>query len=258
MKKSLARLTVLSLLTATVSSFGGTGPWSGPYIGINGGYGWGNPLVDEALLYNGSYSNPGGRSESLTQLNNPLAGGTFGGQLGLDWQFSKWIVAGLEFNMDWSGLTGNNSGHVIRLVNGAPTSTYATFFTSESLTWFGNLLPRLGFLPTRNLLIYGTGGLAFGHVEDSCLHDGLPPYGNGITEYPGSLDTTLPGWAAGAGAEWLFVPHWSLSAEYLYNQLESKSVIGNPTVPNPPYQQKFTFNTYYQTIELKLNWRMNL
>ena len=56
------------------------------------------------------------------------------------------------------------------------------------------------------VLFYGTGGLALADttVSASAL---------GVTF---SDSKTLTGWTVGAGAEWMFMPHWSLKAEYLY------------------------------------------
>ena len=129
---------------------------------------------------------------------------------------------------------------------------------SEQLTWFGNLLPRLGFLPMQNLLIYGTAGLAFGHVEDSSNATiGIPAAGL-VQQYSNSNSSTVPGWAVGAGAEWLITPHWSLSGEYLYNQLDNYSFIINgstnkPATPALPVT--VAGKTNYQTTELAINYR---
>ena len=65
----------------------------------------------------------------------------------------------------------------------------------------------------------------------------------------------LPGWSAGAGAEWMFITHWSLSAEYLYNGLENETLVGNPVPATTSEQKQFTFKTNYQTTELAINYR---
>ncbi|MGF9563657.1 outer membrane protein [Neorhizobium sp. JUb45] len=58
--------------------------WSGPYVGLHGGYGWGNGDV-------------GAFSENFD-------GGRFGGFVGYNWQMSNGFVAGLEgdVNYDWN------------------------------------------------------------------------------------------------------------------------------------------------------------
>ena len=43
------------------------------------------------------------------------------------------------------------------------------------------------------------------------------------------LSTTPTGWTAGGGVEWMFAPHWSAKAEYLYVDLSNMSGIMAPT-----------------------------
>jgi outer membrane immunogenic protein len=68
---------------------------------------------------------------------------------------------------------------------------------------------RLGFLINPSLLLYGTGGVAYGRVEQSV---------------PGaSTKTPGVGWAAGAGVQYAFTPQWSIGAEYLHIELDGPS-----------------------------------
>jgi outer membrane immunogenic protein len=85
---------------------------------------------------------------------------------------------------------------------------------------FGTLRARLGFTPIDRLLIYGTGGLAYGHLESNSnigevITNPPPVFANAI----GSVSSWQAGWTAGAGVEWAFAPHWSAKAEYLYYDL---------------------------------------
>ena len=222
MKKSLTRLAALGLITIAISSFASESnpySWSGPYAGLNLGYGWGNSFT----IFN----------DTPLSINLDQRGGLFGGQVGFDWQIKQSYVVGLEYTTDISGIAGGNNG-----IGG----------TTERITWIGDLLPRLGYLPIPNFLLYGTGGLAFGNLSGSMTS----PSSNNSTAAPNSINITSPGWAVGAGAEWIFVPHWSFSAEYLYNQFENGT--GTDNIAN----ENFTIKTYYQTTELKLNWRMSM
>ena len=58
------------------------------------------------------------------------------------------------------------------------------------------------------LLIYGTGGFAYGQEEAL------------------NVSNTRTGWTAGGGVEWPFAPHWSVKAEYLFVQQGSGGVQG--------------------------------
>jgi outer membrane immunogenic protein len=79
--------------------------------------------------------------------------------------------------------------------------------------WFGTLRGRAGWA-LNNILIYGTGGLA---------------YGGGRTQLAGvSQSQTHAGWAAGLGLEVGLAPNWSARAEYLYIDLTERgyTVVG--------------------------------
>ena len=108
------------------------------------------------------------------------------------------------------------------------------------------------------MLVYGTGGLAYGGVSASATHSAVfegsianlnPPFSgfNGLITLPtipgsGHLSSTRAGWTAGGGSEWMFAPNWSLKAEALYYQLgdatlDSASVVAvSPiTLAVPPF-----------------------
>ena len=249
MRKSVTRLAAIGLLAGVVSASAAIqpGPWTTFYTGLNGGYGWGEPSGSGVGLIAGVPSSLFATTPGT--LYPPFGGGTFGGQLGFDLQLDQWMVVGLKYDMDWSNMMGST------IVS--PFSTQGTTYTgylyaSEKLTWFGDLLPRLGFLPIQNLLIYATGGLAFGHLEGSSNENfGTTPN----SQYPGSFSNVVPGWAVGAGAEWLITPHWSLSGEYLYNELDNVTFIANPVPAYPPNAAQVTAVTNYQTTELAINYR---
>ena len=84
---------------------------------------------------------------------------------------------------------------------------------------------RLGVAVTPDLLLYGTGGLAYGHVDASANTQLFNGDGSLFAEYPASISTTKVGWTAGAGAEWMFARNWSAKLEYLYVDLGSESAI---------------------------------
>lgn len=102
--------------------------WSGPYIGVHGGYGWGDAEVDGFDA--GSFD-----------------GGRFGGFVGYNWQFSNGFVAGLEgdVNYDWNedSIGGGFDGE--------------TGFS-------GSVRGRVGYAMDRTL-IYAAGGWTATNVE---------------------------------------------------------------------------------------------
>jgi outer membrane immunogenic protein len=109
--------------------------WTGFYLGINGGYGWGHS--DWTAF--GANADPNG--------------GMIGGTLGYNWQAAgSPFVFGLEGDIDWSGIKGN-------FVNAACPGGCET-----KNNWLGTARGRLGYAFDR-VMPYITGGVAFGDVK---------------------------------------------------------------------------------------------
>jgi outer membrane immunogenic protein len=75
------------------------------------------------------------------------------------------------------------------------------------------------------LLVYGTGGLAYGKVD---LSGNVQPANSGVAGFINApiawgQSTVKTGWTAGGGVEWLLDPHWSFKAEYLFMDLGTAS-----------------------------------
>jgi outer membrane immunogenic protein len=105
--------------------------WTGFYLGLNGGGGWGHSSWD--------------RTGDL----NP-SGGVIGGTAGLNWQMGQ-VVVGIEGDLDWSGISGT-------------TSTLCPAGCTTRNDWLGTVRGRLGYAFDR-FLPYVTGGLAAGDIR---------------------------------------------------------------------------------------------
>jgi outer membrane immunogenic protein len=163
-------------------------PWSGAYLGVHGGYGWG-----QANVVNGEI--PAVPAET----SNLAPSGGFGGtQTGYNWQFAPSWMFGLESETSYGSLSQNG----LSSPNGFPVNT--------KVDWFGSERARLGFLATPGVLLYGTGGLSWAHVK---FND------TGLGTDIGSVDQYRIGWTGGGGLEWAFTPQWSAKVEYQYSNL---------------------------------------
>jgi outer membrane immunogenic protein len=110
--------------------------WTGPYIGTNGGGGWGRSEFTGPFATGGSFD---------------MSGGLVGGTLGYNWQMGN-IVFGLEGDGDWSGIKG---------------STLCGGTTCETRNdWLATARGRLGYAFDR-FMPYVTGGAAFGNIKTS-------------------------------------------------------------------------------------------
>lgn len=212
--------------------------WTGFYAGLNTGavFGGNNTVSTSAFPSNDTSGiapnlmlNSAALAAGSTVVNN--AGFVGGGQIGYNWQFGDRLVSGIETDIQGvAGATGTSTRYTAAPLPGTPIGNLTSVLaTSKSLNYIGTFRGRLGYLFNANLLIYGTGGLAYGGVRSNTSIyqvglDDLPPPPvvplDPISSYSaGSLSQTQVGWTAGGGGEWMFRDNWSIKAEYLYYDL---------------------------------------
>jgi outer membrane immunogenic protein len=145
--------------------------WTGFYLGVNGGGGWGHSW------WQGPATGVG------------LSGGQVGGTAGYNWQYGN-AVLGLEGDLDWSNLSGTSNS---ALCPGCGTSD----------SWLSTVRGRVGYAFDR-FLVYGTGGAAFGDVRANFSSDPVSDVTK--TGWAGGAGVEIafaPHWTA--KAEYLFV-----------------------------------------------------
>jgi len=230
----MKKLSLLSVALVTIGSIGSSNAadlpaatatqtplpylnWTGFYAGVNAGYGWGNNNVNFVGADPNFYS-PTITFGAMPAGLRPDAHGFVGGaQAGYNFQSGP-VVYGIETDIQYANIMGTAS--VGTAVPGFPTILTTA---QNKVDWFGTLRPRLGVTVAPAFLIYGTGGLAYGHVASSASTLVTGPAGitcaNNLFCSNGSASQTRAGWTAGAGAEYAFSGHWSAKVEYLYVDL---------------------------------------
>jgi outer membrane immunogenic protein len=214
--------------------------WDGFYAGLNAGGDWGGSSAVTTTDYPTYYSpNPPGNpwspeAELTSTLANTVLGagkGAFigGGQIGYNYTPSPNWLLGLE--TDFQGVAGAHStastgGAGILPPPNADETIVSASTATKSIQYLGTVRGRIGyeFMPT--MLAYATGGLAYGGVKSSSsiwqndLFHGpsFSPDNAGDASY-GDYSKTRAGWVVGGGVEWMFMPNWSLKAEYLHYDL---------------------------------------
>jgi outer membrane immunogenic protein len=169
--------------------------WTGFYAGLNVGGGF-----STTNAFNSYLGTNGGRAD----------GGLGGFQVGYNYQLSPLFVVGIENDFMATGIKSHFNG-----------------FNDVSVPYFGTGRGRAGFtLLDSHLLVYGTGGLAFGQVNDT------------------GVDKLRIGSTFGGGVEWAFQPKWSAKLEYLYTALHKD--FQNDSLPDR--DQKF------QTVTVGVNY----
>ena len=111
--------------------------WSGFYVGLNGGYGFGKSnITDGAGVSTGDFN-----------VSGAMAGGT----VGYNFQTGTWVW-GLEGDLDYSWVRGS-------------TTVNCGGSCETRNTWLGTARGRLGYAGWTNWMPYLTGGAAFGGIK---------------------------------------------------------------------------------------------
>ncbi|MDX2155208.1 MAG: outer membrane protein [Hyphomicrobiaceae bacterium] len=156
------------------------GIWPGFYAGINGGYAWGS-------------LDPFGRSDGVD-----LDSGTLGGHVGYNLQLDRFVI-GAEGDLGWRWASGSRS-----YADPAHLDGEASLLSSLRL--------RAGFA-FDNVLVYGTGGVAFGRFETD------------LTSLAGLASTseTFAGYVFGGGLEMKITSSLSGRVEALHYGFDDKT-----------------------------------
>jgi outer membrane immunogenic protein len=224
--------------------------WSGFYIGGNIGYSFGRDPFEiagvssirtrqfrafgtpaETLISDVTAAGPAFVGTGTADINGFVGGG----QIGYNWQSAQWVF-GLETDLQWTGQRGSIN---FCLIAGCPAGGFVAN-ADYKLQWFGTARARAGWLIDPRVLLYVTGGAAYGQFKAD--------YTSGIFGTPllaASTSTTNLGWTVGGGIEGMLSSNWTVKAEYLYVDLGSASsgtLAGGTTtaiLANTP-QQGFT------------------
>ena len=189
--------------------------WTGFYAGVNAGYAFSD---SKSSRYIGAPGYLG-----LVAAGAVPAGYSFdtdgfviGGQLGYNYQVGA-VVFGVEADLQYTDIKDR------RVATGALAPGLVTGASSLELNYLGTLRGRIGFTPVDRLLLYVTGGLAYGDAKlngtltAGALPGGLAPASGAV--WSGSRGQTKAGFALGAGAEYAFTNNLTAKVEGLYYDL---------------------------------------
>jgi len=199
--------------------------WTGGYVGLNAGYSWGDldqtATIDPFSILGGLVTFDGFSGS----YGSDLDGFSGGAQAGYNWQAGGFVF-GLEADIQAASIDTTVSGtEVLELDTGlGPVPFETSVSTTTKLEWFGTARLRAGFVPTERLLVYGTGGFAYGRTKSTSTILGSYLSPGDILDDSSSSSTTRTGWTAGAGAEYAIDTNWSLKGEYLYTDLGDEQV----------------------------------
>lgn len=155
--------------------------------------------------------NPSAVPRSLTPDG---AGAVGGAQFGFNYQIGA-VVIGAETDLSAARLGGAKS------VSANPGTQFTTRSSNE-LSMLGTVRVRAG-VALGDFLIYGTGGYAYGLVEQkgSIMPDNLQT----TSAASGSRSGIFHGWALGGGVEYAIAPGMSVRLDYTHYELSQKRMM---------------------------------
>jgi len=196
--------------------------WTGFYIGAHAGYGGGasNAALTDPFL-------------ATTQGPSRINGMIGGVQAGYNVRLPSGLLFGVEADLTFPNYLTSNA--IVALL-ATPASSVV-----EQLDYVGTVRGRLGYA-SGHWLLYATGGLAYAGERFVNSPD--------IGDEEKHLSVRL-GWAAGAGVEYAFAPHWTARLEYLYNRFEHANV-------RLPSGTQYSSSLDFQSIRVGLNRKIDL
>ena len=252
-----------------VYSFGGSGPssamaaippssrqvwadsWAGPYAGIYFGAGAGHAVENYSRVADFASTSGVNTNTTTETRGGQFAGGTDGSMtelfLGNNWRSGR-VVAGVQVEGTLFSDLGLKAGGTRTTTTSSTTNGVADPTTldirpdadNQQLRSMVGLIGRVGFLATPDLLLYGLGGVEFGHFA----------YATGRAGIGGNNGKWVPGYTAGAGAELRITDHWSLRGEYRYMHFDvdrTETIASNGVNSVSGFTAVSTTNTTRQT-----------
>ena len=224
--------------------------WTGFYVGANAGYigsdsgsifttGNNGPLAGPSTIFNvNSGARPG-----LTKVDPN--GFTGGAQIGYNYQIGS-IVVGLEADASYT-----DRAQSIGVIG----STGAVSAFRTDLSYIGTVRGRLGYAFDR-LMVYGTGGLAYGGLENNANFFATPAAGGtNVLQFSGGRNKIETGYAVGGGIEYALPTTFSLfnsnavtiKAEALYYDLGKNNITVADTGLAPVAVRGQSYNSRFET-----------
>jgi outer membrane immunogenic protein len=181
--------------------------WTGFYVGLHMGGGWPEDPNSTVTMqrFTGAASHP---LQLATFNTGSFAFG--GAQIGYNLQVQRNWLIGIEADIS---AAGGRYGFSTVLAEGPITDTVTV---ARGPDWFGTVRGRLGYLFAPRWLVYGTGGLVYGHDHNDFAQAITGPGPVGTFAIVNTAPSTSLSWTAGGGIEYALDRRWSAKLEYEY------------------------------------------
>lgn len=214
--------------------------WSGPYVGLQAGYGWKESQDPNIVGKDFDYR----ESQSLDP-DGAIGGAHFGYLFQSD-SFVYGLESDLEFaNMkDEMKMSATCCGY---------SNSYEIGELEKKIDWLGSLRLRAGYAMDE-VLFYATGGLAVGGVKLDANFNGpeVPD-----VYFDETQKSTEWGWTLGAGLEYAFTDALSARIEYRYTDLSDIDINlrGDGGDPQSAPGGKIRVKNDFHAVRAGLSWR---
>ncbi|MFZ5671572.1 MAG: outer membrane protein [Pseudomonadota bacterium] len=216
--------------------------WSGPYLGLQAGYGWGENDIRNETLPPDTTNETLQRGGSDPLVTDPSRDGSIklgdfigGLHAGYSWQ-SDSLVLGAEGDIEYSGLSGDTRYYLAPPEEGFTPAGKI----EQDINWLGSLRVRAGLAFDR-ALVYATGGLAVGDIDMKVTN---------TDEHSVDATETAWGWTIGGGFEFALTDAVSARIEYRYTDLAGTDV-GSPI---EKLGEKVEFDNDFHAVRAGLSW----
>jgi outer membrane immunogenic protein len=203
--------------------------WSGYYVGVFGGGGYGNHNVGNANGNNG-FAN--------FTANYTAQGAVAGGEIGANWQSGN-IVFGVEADGFWSGIKGNDTNQVI-------AGAFAVTGIDSTNLRDAASVRALGGVAVDRLLLFFDGGWAYGSFRHTNTD---VTFGLGVD----SFTATRSGLTAGGGIAYAITDSLIGKFEYRYFDF-GRFTRAAPLNGALPYNVDSTYSVVTLGLDYKFNF----
>jgi outer membrane immunogenic protein len=203
------------------------GPFDGPYIGANLGYGHSRASQSAP---------PAANEPEISGSDNAF---TVGGQVGYNRQCGH-VVLGVEADFNYVGFATSTSW----------PDPVLPVFLKDKVDWFGTVRGRVGVTVHNGALVYATGGLAYADTSHTLDTPALP--------FHQTDHDFKTGWTVGGGIELVHDVRWLLRAEALYVDLGSNTHTYTFTGCGGPCTARATWDDSFWVARLGLSYKFGV
>jgi len=229
--------------------------WSGWYVGINVGVTRHHATTTDVNGFGVGGFGPPVPPYVTPFFESTVSKASFGGQVGYNWQFNNWLVAGVEADVDHVGAKTTFApptvSNLLLICGGCVASA------TNELKWLATLRGRAG-ITFGNIFLYGTAGVAWGAIANRWGYGAVGVVGpGGFSDSIFNVDEVRTGFIWGGGVEAALWSHWLVRLEAMHVDLGTSTATFTgiaPFLPPGTFTTRFTNSATIARTALSWKW----